>query len=90
MVRYIASFIRTGDPNAASGGLPRWEAWSNDAGAPRSLVLDVRGDEPAIGMSARELATAGVDAAMERELSPELYRAAASHMARSRGTVRSD
>ena len=90
MMRYVASFARSGDPNAASGSLPLWEAWNNEPGVPRCIVLDVRGDEPDIRLTDRDFTPAGVDEAMKRDLSPDLYEQAAALVARSRGTVRSD
>jgi len=90
MMRYVASFVRTGNPNPAGGGLPRWEAWSNEPGDPKSVIFDVRGDDPDIRMTDRELTVSGVDEAMAREAPPELVEKATAYMARSRGVVRSD
>lgn len=90
MMRYVASFVRNGDPNVDSGSLPHWQAWSNEPGAQKCVVLDVRGDELDIRMTDADLTPAGVDEAMKRDLPPELYPGAAAFMASSRGTVRSD
>jgi para-nitrobenzyl esterase len=41
MMAYWARFAATGDPGRGSGGLPRWERWSeSSAEAPRSIVFD--------------------------------------------------
>jgi para-nitrobenzyl esterase len=41
MMGYWARFAYTGDPGRGSGGLPRWQRWSESSPeAPRSLLLD--------------------------------------------------
>ncbi len=78
MMRYIAWFARTGDPNAPAGApgpdLPVWQPWSAAAGSPKYIVFDVRGSVPDIAMSNAELTDAQVMAAAQAEL-PEPLRA---------------
>ena len=40
MIDYLASFVRTLDPNPASTALPRWPEWSPEAGQTTSIVFD--------------------------------------------------
>lgn len=54
MMKYVAGFHRTGDPNAGNMNLPEWAAWSNEPYAPKSLILDYRDDALAIEMMAEE------------------------------------
>lgn len=72
MMKYLARFARTGDPNpsggAPGGGLPVWEPWSAAPGGPKCIVFDVRGDAPAIPMSNEELTDQEVMAAASAEL----------------------
>ena len=54
MMRYTASFLRTGSPGAENADLPEWVAWSNEPSAPKSLILDYRNDALAVEMMAQE------------------------------------
>lgn len=58
---YLGAFARSGDPNAGTG-LPRWEPWSNDAGGPKSMVLDAELERAKVGMTSQEITGAGVAA----------------------------
>jgi para-nitrobenzyl esterase len=40
MIRYVSTFMRTGNPNRTENGLPVWEEWSNAPGAPKSIIFD--------------------------------------------------
>jgi len=89
MQRYLVAFLRTGDPNPDGTGeaqpaafLPHWAAWSNAAGGPKSILFDVRGEEPDIRMLDREVTLEGIEAAMQAELSPELLEATRQILAR--------
>jgi para-nitrobenzyl esterase len=73
MMDYLAQFARTGNPNRDGSGLPAWTAWTNEPGAPKSIVFDVNGNSPAIRMSSVELTDDGVLAAAAAEL-PEPVR----------------
>lgn len=68
MMRYLARFARTGDPNMPGGDLPAWEPWSAAPRGPKYIVFDVRGDAPAIAMSNEELTDQEVMAAASAEL----------------------
>jgi para-nitrobenzyl esterase len=72
MMRYLASFARTGNPNPADGSLPSWEPWSLAAGGPKKIVFDVRGDQPVLSMGTTELTDDQVMAAASSELSEPL------------------
>jgi len=54
MMRYAASFLRTGNPSADNPDLPEWAAWSNEPGGPKSLILDYRNEALAIEMMTEE------------------------------------
>lgn len=60
MMAYVAQFARAGDPNAAGSGLPRWEAWSNTAGGPKSVVFDATFTDAKISMMTEEVTADGV------------------------------
>jgi para-nitrobenzyl esterase len=68
MMRYTASFARTGDPNPPGGVLPLWTPWVNTPGVPKCLVFDVTGDVPTMTMTSEELTEEGVLAALRAEL----------------------
>jgi para-nitrobenzyl esterase len=73
MMRYLAQFARTGDPNQPGQDLPAWEPWSPAPGGPKYIVFNTQGDLPAIAMSNEELTDEGVMAAAGQEL-PEPLR----------------
>ncbi len=80
MQRYLVSFLRTGDPNPNEAAAPAppllyWAPWSNAPGGPKCILFDVRGEDPDIRMSDREVTLEGIEAAMQAELSPELLEA---------------
>ena len=72
MMRYLASFARTGNPNPAGGGLPTWEPWSPAPGGPRRILFDVRGHQPVLEMESTELTDEQVMAAAGSELTEPL------------------
>ena len=44
VMRYLAAFARTGNPNGTTGGpLPAWEAWDPADGGFKAMVMDVDG-----------------------------------------------
>ena len=73
MMRYVARFARTGDPNPPDGSLPEWAPWSRVPGGPRYIVFDVRGKEPTLEMSKEELTDDDVMASVSADL-PEPLR----------------
>ena len=72
MMKYLARFVRTGNPNDPADGLPAWEPWSPAPGGPKYIVFDTKGDAPAIEMAADELTDQEVMAAADGDLSEPL------------------
>ena len=82
MMDYVASFIRTGDPNRPGSGLPQWLPWSNESGAPKGIVFDADRRAPRIGMTSVELTVDGVLAAIDRDLPASLAAETREYLAR--------
>ena len=72
MMRYVAWFARTGNPNPPDGSLPEWAPWSREEGGPKYIVFDTRGSEPTLEMSGSELTDDEVMAAAASELTEPL------------------
>ena len=70
MMRYAASFLRTGNPSAENPDLPEWAAWSNEPGGPKSLILDYRSDALAVEMMAEEYTVEFLDALITSKYLP--------------------
>jgi hypothetical protein len=83
MMDYVASFIRTGDPNRPGSGLPRWLPWSNEPGAPKGIVFDADRRAPRIGMTSVEVTVDGVFAAIDSDLPASLAAKTRENLARS-------
>jgi len=77
MMKYLANFARTGNPNhffpcppwlkkwSHLTCLPRWKEWSNDPGAPKAIVFDADFDRAQIEMMTQELTVEGVTTAFQ-------------------------
>jgi len=77
MMKYLANFARTGNPNhyfpcppwmekwSHFTCLPRWKEWSNVPGAPKAIVFDADFDRAHIAMMTEELTVEGVTAEFE-------------------------
>jgi para-nitrobenzyl esterase len=83
MMSYVAQFARTGNPNTPGSGLPAWTPWSNDAAAPKCMLLDVAGSSPVLSMSTEELTDANVMARVRAELAAPLATATLDYLASS-------
>lgn len=67
MMDYWAQFARTGDPNREGSGLPAWPAWSNEAGKPKSLLLDANLTSHEIRASSLEVTDAETEKSLKAE-----------------------
>lgn len=77
MMKYLANFAWTGNPNSHFPCplwwekwpyftcLPKWKRWSNTPGAPKSIVFDADLHEAKISMMTEELTIEGVKAELE-------------------------
>ena len=83
MMRYAASFVRTGDPGRPGPGLPAWQPWSTTEGGPTCIVLDADARAVRLAMSEAELTEDRVFEALDRELSPELAAKTREYLASS-------
>ncbi len=72
MMDYVASFVYSGSPNRGGTALPRWLPWTNQVEGPKGIVLDVRGHQPEIRMTAVEVTHEAVYRALYAE-SPRLF-----------------
>jgi para-nitrobenzyl esterase len=82
MMDYVASFVRTGDPNREGSGLPRWEAWSNEPAGPRTLLLDADNDGLRVVMGSEEVTLESIREEMKAKLSGAVYEKAADYVNR--------
>jgi para-nitrobenzyl esterase len=74
MMRYVAQFVRTGDPNEPGSNLPEWSPWSNDAGGPKCILFDVDENQALdVQMSTVELTQEGVKESMSLDVPEPLY-----------------
>jgi para-nitrobenzyl esterase len=82
MMKYLANFARTGNPNSHHhhhGCLPQWKKWSNLQGAPKAIVFDADFNHAKIEMMNEELTIEGVAAELTeaiKDLSPAAKAAA--------------
>jgi para-nitrobenzyl esterase len=65
MMKYLANFAWTGNPNHHLSYFPQWEQWSNASGAPKAIVFDADFDHAYIGMMTEELTVEGVTVEFE-------------------------
>jgi hypothetical protein len=65
MMSYLAEFAARGNPNSAGSGLTVWEEWSNDAGAPKSIIFDASLTQANINMTNLEITKPGVIAQID-------------------------
>jgi para-nitrobenzyl esterase len=65
VMAYVASFARTGNPNAPGSGLPEWKPWTNDAGEPKCILWDADRDNTDIAMSTLEVTEESVREEMD-------------------------
>jgi para-nitrobenzyl esterase len=64
MMRYVARFARTGDPNPPGSDLPVWKPWSKAPGAAKAIVFDADEQSARISMTSEELREAAIRAAL--------------------------
>ncbi|HOJ51487.1 MAG TPA: carboxylesterase family protein [Syntrophales bacterium] len=67
MMDYWSTFARTGNPNRPSSDLPVWMPWSNEAGGPKTILLDATLEKAAINMSSSELTEEMIEASLKKE-----------------------
>ena len=62
MIEYLATFVRTLDPNRKDSALPRWPQWSPTAGATKSIVFDADLSRTRLAFTPDEATAADVSA----------------------------
>lgn len=70
MHSYLINFIQTGDPNSID--LPKWQAWQNGPGNPKTLIFDAGPDQAEIHMMNEQVTHQSILEEMQKELSGEL------------------
>jgi para-nitrobenzyl esterase len=80
VMRYLASFARTGDPNHVAGApLPAWPTWDPADGGDKALVMDVHGSELAFTILKERLTPGSIRQQAAAELKePALSRVTAA------------
>jgi para-nitrobenzyl esterase len=70
MMKYLANFARTGNPNCGPGRrLPRWEQWSNESGGPKTILFEATANRPLLSMSNEEVSIPAEQAKLAYEIS---------------------
>jgi para-nitrobenzyl esterase len=71
MMKYLQNFAWTGNPNNPSGAAPltEWKKWSNDQGAPKSLVFNASFNQANMKMMNEELTIEGITSAFDTAIS---------------------
>ncbi|MBW2102683.1 MAG: carboxylesterase family protein [Deltaproteobacteria bacterium] len=64
MMRYLANFARTGNPNEPKPLGFEWRPWSNEAGEPKVIVFDSDMDDAILNMSTEEVTFDSVNRAL--------------------------
>jgi len=73
---YLASFARTGNPNASTQAeLPNWLPWNMKEGLPKAVVFDVAGDKASVTVSTESITPESLRSYAVREI-PEPQRSA--------------
>lgn len=67
IVSYFGQFARTGNPNKAGTGLTVWDAWSNQSGGPKAIILDADNASAKIKMDNEEVTMTSVRYALDKE-----------------------
>jgi para-nitrobenzyl esterase len=87
MMKYVAQFARTGNPNAQGTGpgtgRAEWMPWMNGPGAPKCILFNARGDSPEIAMSDTELTDDAVMAEVKADLAEPLRSRTLDFLSRS-------
>ncbi|MBI5894831.1 MAG: carboxylesterase family protein [Desulfobacterales bacterium] len=70
MMKYLANFARTGNPNCGPARrLPQWQKWSNETGAPKAILFDANADRALLSMSSEEVSIPAEQAKLYYEIS---------------------
>ena len=73
VITYVGSFLSTGNPNTPNSSLPQWEAWTNEADGPKTLILDADKETLNIRMSNEEYTPEMIHQQLKERASPALY-----------------
>jgi para-nitrobenzyl esterase len=62
MMKYLANFCRTGNPNVGPFNIPfEWDQWSNTVNEPKVILFDSDSDKAILEMSLEEVTFSGVE-----------------------------
>jgi para-nitrobenzyl esterase len=79
MQRYLSSFVDSGNPNGPlSEGLPEWEAWSNEKGGPKAMILNANLETSRLAMTRDEMTVEKIKRELKR-MKPEVAAVAQIH-----------
>jgi para-nitrobenzyl esterase len=67
MMKYLANFARTGDPNG--NDLPAWETWSNVVQGPKAILFNADANQALLSMSTEEVLIPAEQAKLAYEIS---------------------
>ncbi len=73
MMKYVAQFARTGNPNTTGSEFPEWQPWENGENKPKCILFDADMDHAIIEMSNEELTVEKVMETMKAEVPAPLF-----------------